>query len=78
MLAKMRDDGWGDAENARFVGGRDLSVPGGHARGHTRAVLTIASLRGADTADNDLFDLLPRLHKRAEDIGRIAGINASA
>lgn len=74
MLAKMRDDGWGYAENARFVGGRDLSVPVGSVRSHTRAVLTIASLRGTHAPDNDLFDLLPRLHKCAEDIARIAGI----
>lgn len=74
LLAKMRDDGWGYAENARFVGGRDLSVPVGNPRGRTRAVLTIASLRGTHTAHDDLFDLLPRLQKCAEDIGRIAGI----
>ena len=75
MLAKMQADGWGYAENARFVGGRDLSVPVGNARGRTRAVLTIASLRGTHTAaHDDLFELLPRLQKCAADIGRIAGI----
>jgi DNA-binding IclR family transcriptional regulator len=74
MLAKMRADGWGYAENARFVGGRDLSVPVGHAYGRTRAVLTIASLRSADPARDDLFELLPQLHKCAEAIGRIAGV----
>ncbi|RZI65708.1 MAG: IclR family transcriptional regulator [Variovorax sp.] len=74
MLAKMKADGWGYAENARFVGGRDLSVPVGHPLGRTRAVLTIASLRGTHTAHDDLFDLLPRLQKCADDIGRIAGI----
>ncbi|MBB1604244.1 IclR family transcriptional regulator [Variovorax sp. UMC13] len=74
LLAKMRADGWGYAENARFVGGRDLSVPVGNPRGRTRAVLTIASLRGTHTAHDDLFDLLPRLQRCAEDIGRIAGI----
>ena len=74
MLAKMAADGWGYAENARFVGGRDLSVPVGRAHGLTRAVLTIASLRGTHTAHDDLFELLPRLQKCAEDIGRIAGI----
>ena len=74
MLAKMAADGWGYAENARFVGGRDLSVPVGRAHGRTRAVLTIASLRGTHTAHDDLFELLPRLQKCAEDIGRIAGI----
>ncbi len=74
MLAKMRADRWGYAENARFVGGRDLSVPVGRPDGHTRAALTIASLRGTHTAHEDLFDLLPRLQKCAEDIGRIAGI----
>jgi DNA-binding IclR family transcriptional regulator len=74
MLAKMKADGWGYAENARFVGGRDLSVPVGHAMGRTRAVLTIASLRGTHTAHDDLFELLPRLQKCAVDIGRIAGI----
>jgi len=74
MLAKMKADGWGYAENARFVGGRDLSVPVGHPLGRTRAVLTIASLRGSHTAHDDLFDLLPRLQRCADDIGRIAGI----
>ncbi len=74
MLAKMRADGWGYAENARFVGGRDLSVPVGNAHGRTRAVLTIASLRGTHTAHDDLFELLPRLRACAEDIGRISGI----
>jgi len=74
LLAKMKADGWGYAESARFVGGRDLSVPVGHARGRTRAVLTIAALRGTHTAHDDLFELLPRLQKCAGDIGRIAGI----
>lgn len=74
MLQKMKEDGWGYAENARFVGGRDLSVPIGTAQGRTRAVLTIASLQGTHTAHEDLFELLPRLRKCAEDIGRIAGI----
>lgn len=74
MLATMRADRWGYAENARFVGGRDLSVPVGRPDGHTRAALTIASLRGTHTAHEDLFELLPRLQKCAEDIGRIAGI----
>lgn len=74
LLDKMRADGWGYAEDARFVGGRDLSVPVGHTRGRTRAVLTIASLRGTHQAHDDLFELLPRLQKCADDIGRIAGI----
>jgi len=74
MLEKMRQDGWGYAENARFVGGRDLSVPVGNPLGRTRAVLTIASLKGTHTVHGDLFELLPALRKCAEDIGRIAGI----
>ena len=74
MLARMAADGWGYAENASFIGGRDLSVPVGRAGGRTRAVLTIASLRAAHVADDDLFDLLPRLRQCAETIGRVAGI----
>jgi DNA-binding IclR family transcriptional regulator len=74
MLDKMRQDGWGYAENARFVGGRDLSVPVGNPNKRTRAVLTIASLKGTHTMHGDLFELLPALRRCAEDIGRIAGI----
>ncbi len=74
MLVRMRADGWGYAENASYIGGRDLSVPVGHAGGRTRAVLTIASLRDAHAVDSDLFDLLPQLRQCAETIGRVAGI----
>jgi DNA-binding IclR family transcriptional regulator len=75
LLAKVRADGWAYAEGARFVGGRDLGVPVGNSRARTRAVLTIASLRGTHTQHEDLFELLPRLRQCAEDIARIAGIN---
>ena len=73
-LEKIRDDGWAYAEGARFVGGRDLGVPVGNPGARTRAVLTIASLRGTHTVHDDLFELLPRLRQCAEDIARIAGI----
>ena len=39
-----------------------------------RAVLTIASLRGAQAVTDDLFELLPQLQQCAQTIGRVAGI----
>ncbi|MDB5271618.1 MAG: IclR family transcriptional regulator [Hymenobacter sp.] len=74
-LATVRDNGWAYAEGARFVGGRDLSVPVGAATARTQAVLTIASLRGTHTAHEDLFDFLPVLRQCAADISRLAGID---
>ena len=74
LLERMQADGWGYAENASFVGGRDLSVPVGLAGKRTRAVLTIASLRGAQAVTDDLFELLPQLQQCAQTIGRVAGI----
>jgi DNA-binding IclR family transcriptional regulator len=73
-LASVREDGWAYAEGLRFVGGRDLGVPVGSARARTRAALTIASLKGANSPD-DLFELLPQLRQCASEIARLAGLD---
>jgi DNA-binding IclR family transcriptional regulator len=71
-LTQVRADGWAYAEGARFVGGVDLGVPVGRDGNLTRAVLTIAALKGADGPD--LFELLPRLQQCAAEIARICGL----
>jgi DNA-binding IclR family transcriptional regulator len=74
-LDDIRRDGWAYAEGLRFVGGRDMGVPVGGIGAHTRAVLTVASLKGKFGL-NDLFDILPQLHRCASEIARLAGIAA--
>ena len=73
-LAKVREDGWAYAEDLRYIGGRDLGVPIGSPTSHTRAALTIATLKSKD-APEDLFELLPLLRQCADDIARLAGLN---
>lgn len=75
-LDDIRRDGWAYAEGLRFIGGRDLGVPVGSPGAHTRAVLTVASLKGKYGLD-DLFDILPHLQRCAAEIARLAGIAAS-
>jgi len=74
-LDRIRRDGWAYAEGLRFIGGRDLGVPVGAPGAHTRAVLTVASLKGKYGLE-DLFDILPQLQRCAADIARLAGIAA--
>lgn len=76
-LDSIRRDGWAYAEGLRFVGGRDLGVPVGTPAARTRAVLTVASLKGKFGLD-DLFDVLPQLQRCASEIARLAGISTSA
>jgi DNA-binding IclR family transcriptional regulator len=72
-LDKVRADGWAYAEGLRYVGGCDLGVPVGSAESHTRATLTVASLKRTE-GQNDLFAVLPWLHQCAAEIARGAGI----